>query len=189
MGGTLQNQLSFKITVLGAHSLLWLRNAQDRKDVRKWLLSSANATLRDFFSTFSDRSPWPEYLLRLIGMELELPRFSQRSVNTSLQSKKQALPSLCFFPSNKTETEIFIYFTGIKKKWKMLWKWVIIINAYRCCRSMYVSEFKPVKSQGLISFHILFLLMMVWKGCAPSTYLVPVSQVSVVNVISLEYEG
>lgn len=38
------------------------------------LLPSADATSQDSFLNPSDRSPWPEYLLRLIGMELEVPR-------------------------------------------------------------------------------------------------------------------
>lgn len=55
-----------------------------------------------------------------------------------------------------------------------------VINGSCCSRSIYFSKFSETceEAEGLISLHIPFLLVVVWKSCAPGTYLVAVSQVS-----------
>lgn len=75
MGGALQNQLSFEITA-NTFTSATEESIGQKRCKKITLLPSADATLQDSFLNSSDRSPCPEYLLRLIGMELELPRFS-----------------------------------------------------------------------------------------------------------------
>lgn len=55
-----------------------------------------------------------------------------------------------------------------------------IINDYCCGRRIYFSESRETceEAEGLISFHILFVSEVLWKNCVPGTYLVSVSQVS-----------
>lgn len=81
-------------------------------------------------------------------MELELPRFSPRSVNTSLQSEERVLPSPCFFPTIQANKEIFSYYRNEEEYVQNALKINNVINDYCFSRSIYFSKFRETHEEA-----------------------------------------